>query len=276
MKFVKNATIILAVFNMANAQAGLFDSSSDFRCGREDAIKAVQRYIKDTASSTLQSDSLTNSSILRNKPEGVYLDKLSTTAVTVFGVSTTSKSSDTELYCQASVSVKLLPEVLAVIQAIPDELRKIKYGRGDFYNGSIVWKMYDYRIKLADNKKDILVIDRMNDQASTVLYRTTVLAENKDEIINEKNISKLKDAQSNYKKADSELNALWKEMPDSVRASMKASQLAWVKEKTAKCGKISDALSEMRNTQDRLTIFECQTRMTNERISLLGGGINPR
>lgn len=60
-------------------------------------------------------------------------------------------------------------------------------------------------------------------------------------------------------------------MPDSIRTSMKSSQLDWVKEKTTKCGKISDAMSESRNMNERVNILKCQVRMTNERISFLGG-----
>lgn len=42
MKFVKIIPAVLVMFYSVNVCAGLFDSSDDFKCGRDDAVKALQ------------------------------------------------------------------------------------------------------------------------------------------------------------------------------------------------------------------------------------------
>lgn len=72
MKFMKYIPSVITIIFTANAYAGLFSSSDEFKCGREDAVKALQQYIKDGASEMLQNDSLKNAKILFNKPVSVY------------------------------------------------------------------------------------------------------------------------------------------------------------------------------------------------------------
>lgn len=111
----------------------------------------------------------------------------------------------------------------------------------------------------------------MEDNAPSKLYLIALLSVNKNELIAESNKEKFDLAQSTYNEADAELNALWESLPESVRTSMKSSQLTWVKGKTVKCGKLSDVSNNTLDITTKVNIFSCQTRMTNERITLLGG-----
>lgn len=61
-------------------------------------------------------------------------------------------------------------------------------------------------------------------------------------------------------------------MPDSIPASMKSSQLTWMKDKVLKYGKINDATSNAVDIVTKVNIFNCQAKITNERITILGGG----
>lgn len=272
MKLMKYSLALIVLTCTANAYAGFFSSSDDFKCGREDAVKALQQYIKDGASEMLQNDAIKNQQILLNKPVSVYSEKMKSIAIDVKGASTINNSSSTEVSCKAKVSISLPQEVIDVINAIPDRMANLQSEQESFYNNTILWKDYNYTLKLSDDKKDISVTDNMRNSAPDELYFITLLSVNKNEAIAESNNEKIKVAQSEYNEADAELNNLWKNMTDSVRASMKSSQLAWVKDKIVKCGKISDATSNTADITTRVNIFNCQTRMTNERITLLGGG----
>ncbi|MEJ5074339.1 lysozyme inhibitor LprI family protein [Enterobacter ludwigii] len=271
MKFMKFIPAVIALTCTANAYAGFFSSSDDFKCGRDDAVKALQQHIKDGASEMLQNDSLKNATILLNKPSSVYTAMMNTVAIDIKGASTLSHSGPTEVACKAKVSIALPKEAVDVLHAMPERIADIQTKDGTFYDNAIIWKDYSYDLKLSDDQKDISVTDNMDNVAPSELYFITLLAVNKDEAIKENNKEKLQAAREEYRSADTELNSVWKDMPDSVRASMKSSQLAWVKEKATKCGKISDAMAETNNVATRINILNCQTKMTNERIAFLGG-----
>lgn len=106
------------------------------------------------------------------------------------------------------------------------------------------------------------------------MFNVSVLAENKDQIVKALSQGSLGEAQSAYTNADRELNAVWKELPDSARNALKKEQVAWVNNKAQKCGKLSDASSEAINVNQRIGIYQCQTKMTDERISYLSGNNN--
>lgn len=272
MKLIKFIPTIVALACTANAHAGFFSSSDDdFKCGRDDAVKALQQYIKDGASEMLQNDSLQNAVILFNKPVSVYSDKMKSMTVDVKGASTISNSSPTEVSCKARVSIPLPQETIDIIHAIPEQMADLQSEQESFYNNAVIWKDYSYNLKLSDDKKDISVTDHMDNRASSELYSIALVSVNKNELITKNNDKKIKAAQSEYNEADAELNTLWKNMPDSVRASMKSAQLAWVKDKAVKCGKISDATGNTADLSTKMNIFNCQTKMTNERIDFLGG-----
>ncbi|HEY2454526.1 MAG TPA: lysozyme inhibitor LprI family protein [Scandinavium sp.] len=271
MKLVKFTPAVLALIFSVNVHAGLFSSSDDFKCGRDDAVKALQQYVKDNTSAMIQSDSLKKASILLNKPADVYMGKLDSLSVNIKNVSTTGNTSVSEISCEAQVDVPLPTEALDVIHAMPEKMSDLHFRNAKFYNGAVVWKNYTYTLKLADNKKDISVVDSMNNSASAALYGAVVLAVNKNEIIKANAQDKVAVAKNDYLVADADLNATWKVMPASARNSLKSAQLAWVKSKAAACGKISDADLATTSAETSIQIYNCQTKMTNERNAFLGG-----
>lgn len=271
MKYVKVTTIAFAITCSVNAHAGLFSSNDDFKCGRDDAINAVQHYIKDTTAGLIQNESIKQSETLMNKPLNVFLAKLDSVQVDVVGVSTLDNSSASDVSCQAKISISLPKEAMDVIHSIPEQMSEIQLGDASFHNDSIVWEKYTYGLKLSDDKKNISVTDNMDNIASNSLFGSVIMAVNKNEIISAKNEYKYNVALERYHNADFRLNEIWKDMSDSVRASMKSSQLSWVKEKTTKCGKISDATADIKDVDTRVNILNCQTKMTSDRISLLVG-----
>lgn len=260
-------TVVAAFSNAANA--GLFDSN-DFKCGRDDAVKALAGYIKDEASGMLQSSFITKSRFNYDKPVSVYQNMLNSMKVELTNVSTSGSGSD-GLDCSATISIKIPQDTLDVVSKAPHYLQYVTGDNGKVNNSGVTWNGATYVAKLADNNKDILFGNFNWTDVSAAMFNMSVLAVNKDQIISTLSQSSLKLAQSAYASADRELNAVWKELPDSVRNSMKKEQIAWVNNKVAKCGKIPDGKAETIPMQQRVNIYQCQTKMTNERISYLTG-----
>ncbi|WP_338628670.1 lysozyme inhibitor LprI family protein [Enterobacter sp. JJBC] len=94
---------------------------------------------------------------------------------------------------------------------------------------------------------------------------------NKNQIIHAQFKGALDSAKAEYKISDRNLNSVWRELPDSSRNALKKEQLAWVNEKVTKCGKLSDAESNNVDIKQRIEIYQCQIRMTNDRITFLSG-----
>ena len=272
MMFRKLVLLAAVSIFSSTANAGLFDSS-DFKCGRDDAVKALAEYIKDDASALLQSDFLTKSKFDYNKPVSAYQNKLDGITVNVSNASTGEEGSY-GLNCMATIALQIPQETLDVVSSSPDYLRYVTGAYGKIKNGSVVWSDVSYNAKLADNKKEIIFKNFNKNDISDALFNVSVLAVNKDQIVKALSQDSLGEAQSAYKNADRELNAVWKELPDSARNALKKEQLVWVNEKTKKCGKLSDAYSEGINVNQRIGIYQCQAKMTNERISYLSGNNN--
>ncbi|EPJ1512390.1 lysozyme inhibitor LprI family protein [Escherichia coli] len=263
--------MLLAVITVSTgtANAGLFDSN-DFKCGREDAVKALSDYIKNDAAGLLQSDFITKGHFNYDKPVSVYQQMLNGMAVNVTNVSTSGKG-NYGLNCSATISVKIPQNTLDIVKKFPDYLSDITRDGGRINNDNVTWDVVKYSARLADNNKDIIFSEFNRSYISRAIYEMSVLSVNKEQIVHTYLQKELMKAQSAYAGADRELNAIWKALPDSVRNSMKKEQLAWVNSKTSKCGKLSDATSETTNIQHRVDIYQCQTRMTDERISWLTG-----
>lgn len=270
--FKKMALLAVLVAFSGATNAGLFDSN-DFKCGRDDAVKALSEHIRNDASGLLQSDFLTKSKFNYNKPVSAYQSNLDGLAVNVTNVSTGGSGSD-GLNCTATIALKIPQETLDVVSSSPDYLRYVTGAYGKINNGGVVWSDVSYSAKLADNNKDIVFSDFNKTDISDAMFNVSVLATNKDQIVKDVSQGSLGEAQSAYKNADRELNAVWKELPDSARSALKKEQLAWVNDKVKKCGKISDAASEAINVNQRTGIYQCQAKMTNERISYLSGNNN--
>ncbi|VEA64670.1 Uncharacterized protein conserved in bacteria [Serratia plymuthica] len=269
----RKLTLLVAVGVFSStANAGLFDSN-DFKCGRDDAVKALSEHIRNDASGLLQSDVLTKSKYGYDKPVSAYQSKLDSIAIAVTNVSTGGNGSY-GLNCSATISLKIPQETLDVVSNAAGYLRSVTGAYGKINNGSVVWSDVSYSAKLADNNKDIIFSNFNRTDISDVMFNVSVLAENKDQIVKTLSQGSLGEAQSAYANADRELNAVWKELPDSARSALKKEQLAWVNDKVKKCGNISDAASEAINVNQRTGIYQCQAKMTNERISYLSGNNN--
>ncbi|QHB33843.1 DUF1311 domain-containing protein [Yersinia canariae] len=256
------------LFFSVNAQAGFFGDSNDFKCGREDAVKALQDYIRGEAEGLLQSNYITNTTIFYGKDLQVFQEKLNSISINASNV-TTASNTGSELNCKATIAIKIPTETLDVVKDNPNYLSRLLSNGGMLNKGSVVWSDYSYSIKLADNKKDISV-SRIS-YITGALYQATILAVTKDDIISRNYNEKLNGVKNDYISQDAYLNDVWKRLPDAIRSSMKKEQVAWVNEKVTKCGKLSDAESATTPSQNRIKIYQCQTKMTQERIAFLGG-----
>lgn len=257
-----------------NATAGLFDSTPEFKCGREDSVAALQGKIRNDAISKLQEAYLTSPQKFYGKPLKNYLDKANQIAIVMENVTTkTFKSEDLSRQCTAKISLTLPPELLSVMTTFPDKVGSISRGKGKVLNDRVQWENYNYSIALADNNKDIAVSYEYTDSdyIAEALFNISLFALNKDDLENADLKNKLSTSAYSYSDSDRHLNDIWKGMPESVRASMKKEQTAWITEKTRKCGKLSDASSESAPLKTRIAIYQCQTKMTDERVRYLGG-----
>lgn len=268
--FIAVSTLLFSL----NAYAGLFDSTPDFKCGRDDAISAVQSKIRDDAVSKLQVAYLANPSDFYGKPLKDYIAKANEIAIVMANV--TTKSSDDEAQarsCSATVTLTVPSEIMGYIASYPDRLRRIINDGGKVLNNSVQWDKFTYSLSMADNGKDISVSYEYNnkDYISESIAAMATLAMNKDELQKAELNNKLNIAARNYSDSDRQLNELWKYLPDSVKASMKKEQNMWINEKAKKCGKISDASSATTPLPTRIGIYDCQTKMTDERFRYLGG-----
>lgn len=270
MTFKKFVPAAIALTFTANAYAGLFSSSDDFKCGREDAVKALSDSFRSDASGLLQSDYLTKSRYSYDKPVADYQNKLNSLVVGVSNVSTSGNGSY-GLNCSATISVKVPQETLDVVSSEPDYLHSITGSYGKLNNGSVVWSDVSYSAKLADNGKDVIFSQFNRTDLSDALFNISVLSINKSQIIHAQFKGSLDSAKAEYKISDRNLNSVWRELPDSSRNALKKEQLAWVNEKVTKCGKLSDAESNNVDIKQRIEIYQCQIRMTNERIAFLSG-----
>ncbi|TKK16285.1 DUF1311 domain-containing protein [Enterobacter cancerogenus] len=257
-----------------NATAGLFDSTPEFKCGREDSVAALQGKIRNDAISKLQEAYLTSPQKFYGKPLKNYLDKANQIAIVMENVTTkTFKSEDLSRQCTAKISLTLPPELLSVMTTFPDKVGSISRGKGKVLNDRVQWENYNYSIALADNNKDIAVSYEYTDSdyIAEALFNISLFALNKDDLENADLKNKLSTSAYYYSDSDRHLNDIWKGMPESVRASMKKEQTAWITEKARKCGKLSDASSESTPLKTRISIYQCQTKMTDERVRYLGG-----
>ena len=240
--FIAVSTLLFSL----NANAGLFDSTPDFKCGRDDAISAAQSKIRDDAVSKLQVAYLANPSDFYGKPLKDYIAKANEIAIVMANV--TTKSSDDEAQarrCSATVTLTVPSEIMGYIASYPDRLRRIINDGGKVLNNNVQWDKFTYSLAMADNGKDISVSYEYNnkDYISESIAAMATLAMNKDELQKAELNNKLNIAAHNYSESDRQLNELWKYLPDSVKASMKKEQNMWINEKAKKCGKISDASS---------------------------------
>ena len=221
----------------------------------------------------LQNDYLTKEKFAYDKPLSAYKNKLDNISVEVNNVSTSGEGKY-GLNCSATISLKIPQEAMDIVSSTPDYLRIATAEYGNINNGRVIWSNVSYSAKLADNKKDVIFSEFSKVGAPVSIFNLSVLAANKDQIMGAMLQNRLETAESVYASSDKELNTTWNALPVSARNAMKKEQVAWVNEKITKCGKLSDAKSATININQKLGIYECQTKMTTERSVYLTGSNN--
>ncbi|MHA0937619.1 lysozyme inhibitor LprI family protein [Enterobacter kobei] len=257
-----------------NANAGLFDSTPDFKCGREDAVSATQSKIRNDAVSKIQQAYLATPSRFYGKPLNDYIAKVNQISLVLENVTTKPyKNDEMTRDCTARVSLAVPADIMNYVASSPDKLTGLTNGGGKVLNNSVQWDNFAYSLSLADNGKDISVSYEYanRDYISESMAGVTVLALNKSELEKAELTNKLNIASEAYYESDRRLNALWKYLPDSVKAAMKKEQNVWINEKAKACGKITDASSMTTPLETRTSIYTCQTKMTDDRFHYLGG-----
>jgi len=248
-----------------SVSASFFSNSEEFKCGRDDTVNALKSAIFDKASAILETEFITTPDVFY-QPKENYRKVLKEIPIEIKNVSTT-ESKDIEVSCTADVSIKTPANAIDVVTIVPKFFETLVKYNYSFNIGNIIRSDYQYGVKLADNKKDLIV--KIDSDIAETLATAAWLAVSKDNLIRDINKEKIDVAKLNYEKADAELNMIWKGLPDGIRMTLSSSQISWVKEKTVKCGKISDANHMDSSTDIRIKIFQCQEDMTTKRIYFL-------
>lgn len=211
-----------------NANAGLFDSTPDFKCGREDAVFATQSKIRNDAVSKIQQAYLATPSRFYGKPLNDYISKVNQISLVLENVTTKPyKNDEMTRDCTAKVSLAVPADIMNYVASNPDKLTGLTNGGGKVLNNSVQWDNFVYSLSLADNGKDISVSYEYanRDYISESMAGVTVLALNKSELEKAELTNKLNNASMAYYESDRRLNELWKYLPDSVKAAMKKNRI---------------------------------------------------
>ncbi|STB67931.1 Uncharacterized protein conserved in bacteria [Citrobacter freundii] len=272
----KKMVLSTVLFVVSNAACAGMAGPGDFKCGRDDAQKALTDYIKNEATSILQSDFITKGTFNYDKPLAVYQNRLNSIGVTVTNVSTSGKGIYGGMNCSATISIKTPENVLEFVSKEPDFFAYIAGGAGrvDFNNGVVTWDDVVYSVRITDDNKGFVFGEFVSYYSSRAMFNMAALSVNKEQIMHAISQEALYSERSSYTSADQELNAVWKGLPDPVRKIMKKEQLAWVNKKVSKCGHFSGDKSEEIDVQQQINYYQCQTKMTNERVKYLTGKDN--
>lgn len=278
----KNMLVLMAAmcaFSFS-ANAGFFDFNekeekevkaaveveAPFQCGRDDAVASLVSYIKDDAASRV--NSLYGEKYAKNITQ--YIQKVGDAAIKVTNVSTRTTYGN-ELSCMATVHLSMTPEILALSSKAPDVYQDyIRYSGGMYKDNGVEWKDLLYKVRLSDNKKDVASSGDVRMQSGAIAKAIGIIAD-QDNILQNSSPEKLAEAKSKFENADLRLNEIWKGIPPSFKTSMKGEQMTWIQDKAVQCGTISDAKSEGIAMFKRAAIYDCQEKLTQERIKYLGG-----
>jgi uncharacterized protein YecT (DUF1311 family) len=255
------------------SQASLFESEPELKCGNDNAIAAATTWVYDESLSQLQNSYIQTPELFYGLPLSAYEQQLRAIPVQFGDITTLSlRTGLTQRNCTAKISAGIPEGTLELLKTLPENLQEMTLGNGQILNNNMVWKEVNYQIQLADNGKDIIV-SAVEDTKPliTSIYHLAKFAVAKDALIKQKNDADISMAEQRFNRDDRELNIIWQSLPDSSRAALKKEQQAWVTQKAQKCGKISDAKSEGISAAQRINIYQCQQRLTGERIAYLGG-----
>ncbi|MGY3901185.1 lysozyme inhibitor LprI family protein [Aeromonas lusitana] len=268
----KVLVVIIGVNASSSAFAGFFDAKEEaapFKCGREDAVSALVKTIRDDASPMLKSRYAKTASTEQLGQFQASLDAINVQASEV----TTVHKTDSSLNCIATITMAIPPELKDIADKVPADYDEfLNHSDATSRNGSLIWKDRTYSIRLADNGTDISIRGTNFYPPMLTLVNAASIATRKDEILKENDPSMVPAAKELYMVEDKELNRIWGTIPKSFRSSMMESQRQWVIAKANTCGSLSRANSPDEAVKNRVDIFKCQADFTKERIQFLTAG----
>ncbi|MDF3829505.1 MULTISPECIES: lysozyme inhibitor LprI family protein [unclassified Pseudocitrobacter] len=270
---LRKTIFLLLVLSPTLSHAGLFESEPELKCGNDNVIAAAKAWFYDESLSQLQNSYIQTPELFHGIPQNTYEQQLRAIPIQFGDVTTLSlRTGMTQRNCTAKISAGIPQATLDLLKILPESLNDITQGNGQVLNNDVVWKEVKYEIQVADNGKDIIVNATQDIKPlTTSIYNIATLAVAKDALIRQKNDADISMAEQRFNRDDRELNIIWQSLPDSSRAALKKEQQVWVTQKAQKCGKISDAKSEAVPAAQRINIYQCQQRLTGERIAYLGG-----
>lgn len=220
MTYNKFVPVAIVLVFTANAYTRFFSSPDDFKCGREDAVKALSDSFRNDASGMLQSDYITKSRCDNDKTLVDYQNKLNSLMIGINNVFTSGNGRD-GLNCSATISVNVPQETMDVVRSEPDYLHSITGGYDKLDNGIMVWSNASYSPKLADNGKDLIFSHFNQADLSDALFNISVFSVNKKKIIHAQFKGPLDSAKTEYKTSNCNLNSVWRGPPRFVAKCVK-------------------------------------------------------
>lgn len=142
----------------------------------------------------------------------------------------------------------------------------------DYYHtvlaeGLITQKIY-YDIEYK-NDKDFNVDIFEPNMVSATIFGVAWFKVNSDDITKKIKEGKYRYVSNEYKTADKELNAVWNGFSVAIRKQLMHDAKLWVSDKNKICGKVEGLEKSEVFLSEKISIYECQTKMTLQRIDVL-------
>ena len=285
--FILASALILSACDMKNL---LSQSNSD--CGSEETQTVLRDIIKTETEKALKNT------------DGIDISKARATLaqikITVDNVRTTKQDPDSsKKFCTGSIKLSVPSELYANIEQAfaltknQTTLKDLFQKDGFEVNANVLSRDFDYSTQPTDDKKKLYVeLEQAKPLASAVGALLTLdqmkskleakaTEEKAQETANME--ASVATAKADYEKAQREntearksLNATWNAMPKDTQNEILADQKAWVAQKKAQCGSISDAKQsaelDFNNAEvisKEIGRFNCDTSMTNQRHEIM-------
>ena len=292
-KPLRYAIIVFAsvfVLSACNLKDLLSKTNSD--CGSEEAQTILQSIIKTETENAIKNT------------DGMDISKARATLaqikITVDNVRTTKQDPDSsKKFCTGNIKLSVPSELYTNIEQAfaltknPSTLSNLFQKDGFEVNANVLSRDFDYSTQPTDDKKKLYVeLEQGKSLASTVGALLTLdqmkskleakaIEEKAQEAANME--ASVATAKADYEKAKREntearksINATWNALPKDKQAEILADQKAWVAQKKAQCGSISDEkqsteldFSNAEIISTEIAKFNCDTNMTNQRHEFL-------
>lgn len=125
-----------------------------------------------------------------------------------------------------------------------------------------------YDANLKNDTEAVINIFEPN-MVSATIYAIAWFAKNADDIAQNIEEGKYQDVIKNYNSADSQLNAIWDDFSETAKQSLKSDARKWILEKNRICGNVDDLNNNHLPLSEKIPVYECQTKMTLQRIDAL-------